>query len=87
MLNTFTEISSALAGLDFHRIGSEAVTYNVLNAAVDFLGHAIQRWDGNDTAFREEPTPDLHQLAVKYRKAKKFVSGCWCVVLFNSVKD
>ncbi|XP_037778479.1 prolyl 4-hydroxylase subunit alpha-1-like [Penaeus monodon] len=60
--------------LDLHRIGSEAVSHNVLNSGVDFLRAALDHWDGNASFVKTSDTFDrprnLRQTDLK--KAEKF---------------
>lgn len=64
--------------VDLHRIGSEAVSHNVLNSGVDFLRAALDRWDGNASSIRSSDTFDAHrelrQIDLSFRRAVKIVS-------------
>ncbi|XP_037778069.1 prolyl 4-hydroxylase subunit alpha-1-like [Penaeus monodon] len=61
--------------VDLHRIGSEAVSHNVLNSGVDFLRAALDRWDGNASSIRSSDTFDAHrelrQIDLSFRRAVK----------------
>ncbi|ROT78142.1 Prolyl 4-hydroxylase subunit alpha-2 [Penaeus vannamei] len=65
----------APTALDLHRIGSAAVSHNVLNSGVDFLRAALDRWDGNASSARSSDTFDAHrelrQIDLSFRRAVK----------------
>ncbi|ROT78139.1 hypothetical protein C7M84_003153 [Penaeus vannamei] len=63
-----------LTALDLHRIGSEAVSHNVLNSGVDFLRAALDRWDGNASFVKSSDTFDRHRnlRQTDLRKVEKF---------------
>ncbi|XP_069997545.1 prolyl 4-hydroxylase subunit alpha-1 [Penaeus vannamei] len=62
------------SALDLHRIGSEAVSHNVLNSGVDFLRAALDRWDGNASFVKSADTFDRHRnlRQTDLRKVEKF---------------
>ncbi|XP_042869646.1 prolyl 4-hydroxylase subunit alpha-3-like [Penaeus japonicus] len=61
--------------LDLHRIGSEAVSHNVLNSGVDFLRAALDRWDADASSARSSDAFDAHrdlrQIDLSFKKAVK----------------
>ncbi|ROT78141.1 putative prolyl 4-hydroxylase subunit alpha-1 isoform X1 [Penaeus vannamei] len=61
--------------LDLHRIGSAAVSHNVLNSGVDFLRAALDRWDGNASSARSldvfDARVDLDDVVKTFKKATK----------------
>ncbi|XP_042869650.1 prolyl 4-hydroxylase subunit alpha-3-like [Penaeus japonicus] len=61
--------------LDLHRIGSEAVSHNVLNSGVDFLRAALDRWDANASSARSsdafDTRVDLDGVVKTFRKVTK----------------
>lgn len=63
--------------LDLHRIGSAAVSHNVLNSGVDFLKAALDRWDANASFVRSldafDAHVDLDDVMKTFKKATKLV--------------
>lgn len=66
-----------MTALDLHRIGSAAVSHNVLNSGVDFLRAALDRWDGNASSARSldvfDARVDLDDVVKTFKKATKLV--------------